>query len=169
LNPRLGHFLITNGECVTTDSDCLYALAGYYNCRLSTREQGTFFDAVSEKLFPDIPDSASAIAKVFLNIEQFEIGQSYVTAKIVNKYGDKVGLNIQGGIPGIELQESLFRFRGEQVPKHAFILTKVKDSGNLLVRKLPVVGMKDWLLIYEDTLFLLAVKDRYDEIEFRVV
>ena len=143
--------------------------SGYYNCRLSTREQGTFFDAVSEKLFPDIPDSASAIAKVFLNIEQFEIGQSYVTAKIVNKYGDKVGLNIQGGIPGIELQESLFRFRGEQVPKHAFILTKVKDSGNLLVRKLPVVGMKDWLLIYEDTLFLLAVKDRYDEIEFRVV
>jgi len=169
LNPRLGHFLITNGECVTTDSDCLYALAGYYNCRLSTREQGTFFDAVSEKLFPDIPDSASAIAKVFLNIEQFEIGQSYVTAKIVNKYGDKVGLNIQGGIPGIELQESLFRFRGEQVPKHAFILIKVKDSRNLLVRKLPVVGMKDWLLIYEDTLFLLAVKDRYDEIEFRVV
>ena len=169
MNPRLGHFLITNGECVTTDSDCLYALAGYHNCRLSTREQGTFFDAVSEKLFPDIPDSASAIAKVFLNIEQFEIGQSYVTAKIVNKYGDKVGLNIQGGIPGIELQESLFRFRGEQVPKHAFILIKVKDSGNLLVRKLPVVGMKDWLLIYEDTLFLLAVKDRYDEIEFRVV
>lgn len=136
---------------------------------MSTREQGTFFDAVSEKLFPDIPDSASAIAKVFLNIEQFEIGQSYVTAKIVNKYGDKVGLNIQGGTPGIELQESLFRFRGEQAPKHAFILTKVKDSGNLLVRKLPVVGMKDWLLIYEDTLFLLAVKDRYDEIEFRVV
>jgi hypothetical protein len=169
LNPRLSHPLITNGECVTTDSDCLYALAGYYNCRLSTREQGTFFDAVSEKLFPDIPDSASAIAKVFLNIEQFEIGQSYVTAKIVNKYGDKVGLNIQGGIPGIELQESLFRFRGEQVPKHAFILIKVKDSGNLLVRKLPVVGMKDWLLIYEDTLFLLAVKDRYYEIEFRVV
>jgi hypothetical protein len=31
------------------------------------------------------------------------------------------------------------------------------------------VGIKDWLLIYEDTLFLLAVKDRYDEIEFRVV
>jgi hypothetical protein len=136
---------------------------------LSTREQGTFFDAVSEKLFPEIPDSASAIAKVFLNVEQFEIGQSYVTAKIVNKYGDKVGLNIQGGTPGIELQESLFRFQGQQVPKHAFILTKVKDSGNLLVRKLPVVGMKDWLLIYEDTLFLLAVKDRYEEIEFRVV
>ena len=146
----------------------LYALARYY-CRLSIRKNGPFFDAVSEKLFPDIPDSASAISKVFLNIEQFEIGQSYVTAKIINKYGDKVGLNIQGGKPGIELQESLFRLQGKQIPHHVYVVTKVKDNGNLLVRKLPVVGIKDWLLIYEDTLFLLAVKDRYDEIEFRVV
>ncbi|MGI0044393.1 MAG: hypothetical protein ACRD47_11845 [Nitrososphaeraceae archaeon] len=133
------------------------------------RKAGPFFDAISEKLFPDIPDSASAIAKVFLNIEQFEIGQSYVTAKIVNKYGDKVGLNIQGGNPGIELQESLFRLQGKELPRHVFVLTRVKDSASLLVRKLPVLGIKDWLLIYEDTLFLLAVKDRYDEIEFRVV
>lgn len=148
----------------------LYALTQYY-CELSIRKQGLFFDTISEKLFPDIPESSSAIAKVFLNIEQFEIGQSYVTAKIINKYGDKVGLNIQGGTPGIELQESLFRFQGNQIPRHVFVLTRVKDStsGNLLVRKLPVVGIKDWLLIYEDTLFLLAVKDRYDEIEFRVV
>jgi len=136
---------------------------------LSVRKQGLFFDKISEKLFPEIPESASAIAKVFLNIEQFEIGQSYVTAKIVNKYGDKVGLNIQGGRPGIELQESLFRLQGKQIPRNVFVLTRIKDSGLLLVRKLPVVGVKDWLLIYEDTLFLLAVKDRYDEIEFRVV
>ena len=136
---------------------------------MSMRRDGPFFDAISEKLFPDIPDSASAIAKVFLNIEQFEIGQSYVTAKIVNKYGDKVGLNIQGGKPGIELQESLFRLQGKELPRHVFVLTRVKDSASLLVRKLPVLGIKDWLLIYEDTLFLLAVKDRYDEIELRVV
>jgi hypothetical protein len=136
---------------------------------MSMRKDGPFFDAISEKLFPDIPDSASAIAKVFLNIEQFEIGQSYVTAKIVNKYGDKVGLNIQGGNPGIELQESLFRLQGKELPRHVFVLTRVKDSASLLVRKLPVLGIKDWLLIYEDTLFLLAVKDRYDEIEFRVM
>jgi len=136
---------------------------------MSIRKDGLFFDAISEKLFPDIPDSASAIAKVFLNIEQFEIGQSYVTAKIVNKFGDKVGLNIQGGKPGIELQESLFRLQGKELPRHVFVLTRVKDSANLLVRKLPVLGIKDWLLIYEDTLFLLAVKDRFDEIEFRVV
>jgi hypothetical protein len=136
---------------------------------MSIRKDGPFFDAISEKLFPDIPNSASAIAKVFLNIEQFEIGQSYVTAKIVNKFGDKVGLNIQGGKPGIELQESLFRLEGKELPRHVFVLTRVKDSANLLVRKLPVLGIKDWLLIYEDTLFLLAVKDRFDEIEFRVV
>jgi hypothetical protein len=136
---------------------------------MSMRKDGPFFDAISEKLFPDIPDSASAIAKVFLNIEQFEIGQSYVTAKIVNKFGDKVGLNIQGGKPGIELQESLFRLQGKELPRHVFVLTRVKDSASLLVRRLPVLGIKDWLLIYEDTLFLLAVKDRFDEIEFRVV
>jgi len=136
---------------------------------MSIRKDGLFFDAISEKLFPDIPDSASAIAKVFLNIEQFEIGQSYVTAKIVNKFGDKVGLNIQGGKPGIELQESLFRLQGKELPRHVFVLTRVKDNASLLVRRLPVLGIKDWLLIYEDTLFLLAVKDRFDEIEFRVV
>jgi hypothetical protein len=136
---------------------------------IRNKKNDSFFDSVSDKLFPEIPDSASALAKVFLNIEQFDIGQSYVTARIVNKYGDKVGLNIQGGRPGIELQESLFKLQGKQIPKHAFVLTRIKENGKLLVRKLPVVGIKDWLLIYEDTLFLLAVKDRYDEIEFRVI
>jgi hypothetical protein len=38
----------------------------------------------------------------------------------------------------------------------------------VLVRKLPVIGVKDWLLIYEDDLFLLAVKDAYDELDIRV-
>jgi hypothetical protein len=33
------------------------------------------------------------------------------------------------------------------------------------VRKLPVIGMRDWLLIYEDTLLELSVKDAYDELE----
>ena len=35
----------------------------------------------------------------------------------------------------------------------------------VLIRRLPILGIKDWLLIYEDTLFLLAVKDAYDEME----
>jgi hypothetical protein len=37
------------------------------------------------------------------------------------------------------------------------------------VRKLPVIGMRDWLLIYEDTLVELSVKDAYDELEIVVV
>ncbi|MGB6673058.1 MAG: hypothetical protein WBE34_11535 [Candidatus Nitrosopolaris sp.] len=48
----------------------------------------------------EIPESSLARSKVFLNIERFEIGQSYVTARVQNRYGDKVNINIQGGRPG---------------------------------------------------------------------
>jgi hypothetical protein len=49
-------------------------------------------------------------------------------------------------------------------------MTTIKDTGELLVRKLPVIGVKkDWLLIYEDDFFLLAVKDAYDELDIRVI
>ena len=44
-----------------------------------------------------------------LNIEQFELGQSYVTARIQNRYGEKITINIQGSRPGLELQESFFK------------------------------------------------------------
>jgi hypothetical protein len=44
-----------------------------------------------------------------LNIEQFEIGSRYATAKVQNRYGENVTINIQGGGPGIELQESFFQ------------------------------------------------------------
>jgi hypothetical protein len=87
-----------------------------------------FFDSVSEKLFNEIPESSSARSKVFLNIERFEIGQSYVTAKVQNRYGDKVNINIQGGRPGIELQESLFKVKdhekGDRL-NYAYLLTKL--------------------------------------------
>ena len=46
-----------------------------------------------------------------LNIEQFELGQSYVTARIQNRYGEKITINIQGGRPGLELQESFFKIK----------------------------------------------------------
>ncbi len=42
-------------------------------------------------------------------------------------------------------------------------------DNKMLVRKLPVLGVKDWLLIYENTLFLLAVKEKYDELELLCV
>jgi hypothetical protein len=66
-----------------------------------------FFDKISEELYGEIPKPPIVKSRVLLNIEQFEIAQSYVTAKVQNRYGDNVTLNIQGGTPGIELQESL--------------------------------------------------------------
>ena len=137
-----------------------------------------FFDQTSEELFDEIQKTRFVKSRVLLNIERSEIGQSYLTAKVLNRYGDNVRINIQGGSPGIELQESLFKIKElskEGRPHYAFLTTKVNDVKNnskndkILVRKLPVVGMRDWLLIYEDTLVELAVKDAYDELEIIVV
>ena len=131
-----------------------------------------FFDSVSEKLFNEIPESSLARSKVFLNIERFEIGQSYVTAKVQNRYGDKVNINIQGGRPGIELQKSLFKVKDHETGdrlNYAYLLTKLIQTRKILVRKLPVIGIKDWLLIYDDTLLELAIKDAYDELEIVVI
>jgi hypothetical protein len=128
----------------------------------------TFYDDLSEKLYREMPDTFIATNKVMLNIEQFEAGQSYVTAKVENRYGDTIKINIQAGTQGIELQETLFNLKGRW-PRFAYVMTTIKDTGELLVRKLPVIGAKDWLLIYEDDLFLLAVKDAYDELDIRVI
>ena len=104
-----------------------------------------------------------------LNIDSFNIGQSYVTAKIEDKFGDNIEMNIQGGKGGIELQETLFNIPRLDNPRFAYLATKIKDNGCLLLRKLPILGIKDWLLVYDDTLFLLAVKDAYDELEILIV
>jgi hypothetical protein len=127
-----------------------------------------FYDNLSEKLYREMPDTFVATNKVMLNIEQFEAGQSYVIAKLENRYGNTVKINIQGGMQGIELQETLFNLKGRW-PRFAYVMTNIKDTGEVLVRKLPVIGVKDWLLIYEDDLFLLAVKDAYDELDIRVI
>ena len=135
-----------------------------------------FFDAISEALFGEIPKQAPAVrSRVLLNIERFEIAQSYVTAKVQNRYGDKVTLNIQSGMPGIELQETLFKIKDQEEreeddrPSYAYLITKLIQTGKILVRKLPVIGIRDWLLIYDDTLVELSVKDAYDELEIIVV
>ena len=127
-----------------------------------------FYDNLSEKLYREMPDTFVATSKVMLSIEQFQAGQSYVTAKVENRYGDTVKINIQGGTEGIELQETLFNLKGKW-PRFAYIMTTIKDTRELLVRKLPVKGIKDWLLVYEDDFFLLAVKDAYDELDIRLV
>ena len=131
-----------------------------------------FFDAISEVLFQEIPKSPIVRSQVLLNIDQFEIGQSYVTAKIQNRYAENVTVNIQGGRPGIELQESLFKIKNpeNQIPlQFAYLKAKLIETGKIFVRKLPVVGLRDWLLIYEDTLVELSVKDAYDELEIVVI
>ena len=116
----------------------------------------------------DVFAQSAAANKVMLHIDRFDVGQSYVTAKIENRHGDIVKLNIQGGQQGIELQETLFKLQSRR-PKFAYLTVMLNDSGKILVRKLPVIGIKDWLLIYEDDLFLLAVKDAYDELDIRMV
>lgn len=131
-----------------------------------------FFDAISEVLFLEIPKSPIVRSQVLLNIDRFEIGQSYVTAKIQNRYAENVTVNIQGGRPGIELQESLFKIKNpeNQIPlQFAYLKANLIETGKIFVRKLPVVGLRDWLLIYEDTLVELSVKDAYDELEIVVI
>ena len=131
-----------------------------------------FYDAISEVLFHEIPKSTLIRSQVLLNIDRFEIGQSYVTAKILNRFAEDVMVNIQGGRPGIELQESLFKIRNpeNQIPlQFAYLKANLIESGKIFVRKVPVVGLRHWLLIYEDTLVELSVKDAYDELEIVVV
>jgi hypothetical protein len=48
------------------------------------------------------------------------------------------------------------------------LITGIQDR-SILARKLPVVGKRDWLLIYEDILLELSVKDAYDELEIVLV
>ena len=127
-----------------------------------------FFDKLSETLYDELPETTSAYSKVMINIEQFNIGQSYVTAKIENRYGDIISINIEGGRTGIELQEDLFNIKDKN-PRFAYLITKIKEDNKILVRKLPIIGQKDWLLIYDDTFFLMAVKDAYDEIEILAI
>lgn len=124
-----------------------------------------FYDEISRSLSSEIPQSKNSYLKAMLDLEKFEIGQSYVTSKIKNKKNDTLVVNIQGGSPGIDISDSLFNFT--EIPKIAYVRTMIDNT--ILVRKLPVLGVKEWLLIYEDTLFLLAVKEKYDELEILCV
>jgi hypothetical protein len=120
-----------------------------------------YYDTYSQSLSSEIPQSKNSFLKTMLNLEKFEIGQSYVTCKIQNKENNTVMVNIQGGSPGIDIPNSLFNLT--DIPKTAYLRTMIDNK--ILIRKLPVLGIKDWLLIYENTLFMLAVKDKYNELE----
>ena len=124
-----------------------------------------YYDEYSQSLSSEIPPSKNSFLKIMLNLEKFEIGQSYVTCKIRNKENNTVMVNIQGGRPGIDISNSLFNLT--DIPKIAYLRTMIDNK--ILMRKLPVLGVKDWLLIYENTLFMLAVKDKYNELEILCV
>jgi hypothetical protein len=124
-----------------------------------------YYDAYSQSLSYEIPTSKNSLLKTMLNLEKFEIGQSYVTCKIRDKENNTVMVNIQGGSVGIDISNSLFNLT--DVPKTAYLRTMIDNK--ILIRKLPVLGVKDWLLIYENTLFMLAVKDKYNELEILCV
>ena len=124
-----------------------------------------FYDEISKSLSSEIPLSKNSYLKAMLDFEKFEIGQSYVTSKVKNKKNDTFLVNIQGGSPGIDISDSLFNLT--EIPKFAYVRTMIDNT--ILVRKLPVLGVKEWLLIYENTLFLLAVKEKYNELEILCV
>jgi len=125
-----------------------------------------FFDQTSKSLAPELP-IRSSITKLMINLEDVRIGQGYVTAKVENRYGDKVNINIQPGRPGIALHETLVNLKGK-TPSVVYLITTSKDK-KTIIRKLPFNGFSDWLLIFEDTLFMEAVKDGCDEMELFVV
>ena len=102
-----------------------------------------------------------------INLQDVKIAQGYVTAKIENKHGDMVNINIQPGRPGIALHETLVNLKG-RTPNVVYLLTTSKD-GKTIIHKLPFNGFSDWLLIFEDTLFMEAVNEACDEIEIFIV
>jgi hypothetical protein len=129
-----------------------------------------FFDEDSKIVYNQLPKTNSSVrCRVMLNIERFEIGSRYITAKVENRYGNDVTINIQGGRPGIEIQESLFRIKEQEKPSHAYLITRLIQNAKIIARKLPIARWRDWVLIYEDTLLELSVKDAYDELEIVLV
>ena len=128
-------------------------------------KDGLYFDEESKLMQNEIPQSNSCVIKISFSLD-FDIGQSYVTSKIEDRDGNIRKLNIQPGIRGIKLQSDLIRVKNKDanLPSHAYVRTTLKE-GKTLVRKLPIIGTSDWLLIFEEDLFVLAVKDQYDEIE----
>ena len=125
-----------------------------------------FFDQTSKNLVFELPKTTS-IAKLMINLEDVRIGQGYVTAKVENRYGDMVNINIQPGRPGIALHETLVNLKGK-TPSVVYLLTTSKDK-KTIIRKLPFNGFSDWLLIFEDTLFVEAANDGCDEIELFII
>lgn len=122
-----------------------------------------FFDWESENLATKVPKRGS---RCMLDIDNIRVGQGYLTTKIINRYGRYVNINIQPGRSGIVLQETLFN--PDIKYKTAYLLTTTIKSKKL-IRCLPVEGFSDWLLIYDETLFIEMIKGGCEEIEIIAV
>jgi hypothetical protein len=125
-----------------------------------------FYDDISKRLALEVPER-NAVAKLMLTLENLRIGQGYVTAKVENRYGDMVNINIQPGAPGISFNESLVNLKRKEASM-VYLITSTKNK-KTIVRKLPFTGFTDWVLIFEETLFMEAVKDGCDEMEMFLV
>lgn len=69
------------------------------------------------------------------------------------------------------MQESLFKInhRETTIPNYAYLSTTLLTTNEIFVRKLPIIGFKDWLLIFEGKLVELSIRDSYDELEITLV
>ncbi len=128
----------------------------------------SFFDEESKFLYKELSDKNNFTIKLSLML-YVDIGQSYVTSKIIDRHGITRMLNIQAGQKGIKLQKELCHLKNynhdDDLPPYVYVRTILKDR-RIMIRKLPVVGVSDWMLIFEEDFFILAVKGLYDEIEF---
>ncbi len=74
----------------------------------------SFFDDESKILYKEIPNSNLSKIKLSFSLD-FDLGQSYVTSKIVDRDGVTRKLNIQAGQRGIKLQQDLCRLKNQMM------------------------------------------------------
>ena len=131
---------------------------------------------LQEKSFPSMFEEGSVWKDYHLksHIDIFPEGQFCAIYKdkiigssssLIVKLESEYEIHTFSQVTGIKLQSDLMRLRsGEEYPDHVFVQTTLKDS-RIFVRKLPITGLSDWLLIFEEDLFMLAVKGQYEELE----
>jgi hypothetical protein len=70
----------------SSKSNKLIALLLYYSLK-----NDDFFDETSKTVYNQLAKTNSFVySSVMLNIERFEIGSRYITAKVQNRYGENV-------------------------------------------------------------------------------
>ena len=89
-----------------------------------------FFDEESKLLYKELSGENKFTIKLSLMLD-FDIGQSYVTSKIIDRHGINRMLNIQAGQRGLKLQKDLCHlknYENEDLPSYVYVRTMLKDS-----------------------------------------